>query len=281
MKLKLLSHFQDTANNGSPEEPLCKIDPPLSPTYNQRELIASLTQAYVPPTDVDDDDTDDDDHAHPVFLSTVNLPYPLTARLIVSPPGLRPELSLSTNVRPDFPYTMLDDALFTPESTSSPNHFFMEGPSLHHDTCKDLQRQDRVCRLLARFRDSEILLLSQQQQHQGGYAINDAADYPHAYPCDYGHYALWQSLLMARAPALLSTPEPTTCFMTNRSSPTSGLPPYTPRTMRATLLSPHADNWKAAIKTEYDGIRARNVFRVVPIPVGQRILSTKWDFTIN
>jgi hypothetical protein len=85
---------------------------------------------------------------------------------------------------------------------------------------------------------------------------------------------------MAEAPALLSTPEPTTCFMTNRSSPTSELPPSTPRTMRATFLSPQADNWKATIKTEYDGVRARNVFRVVPIPAGQCILSAKWDFTI-
>jgi hypothetical protein len=51
--------------------------------------------------------------------------------------------------------------------------------------------------------------------------------------------------------------------------------------MRAALLSPQADRWKTAIKTEYDGIKSRNVFKTVPLPAGQRVLSTKWDFTLK
>jgi hypothetical protein len=51
--------------------------------------------------------------------------------------------------------------------------------------------------------------------------------------------------------------------------------------MRAALLSPQADRWKTAIKTEYDGIKSMNVFKTVPIPAGQRVLTTKWDFTLK
>jgi hypothetical protein len=51
--------------------------------------------------------------------------------------------------------------------------------------------------------------------------------------------------------------------------------------MRAALLSPQADRWKAAIKTEYDGIKSRNVFKTVLIPAGQRVLTSKWDFTLK
>jgi hypothetical protein len=180
---ELLSHFQDTANNGSLEEPLCEIDPQISPAYNKREVITSLSQTYMPPTDVDDDDTDDDDLAHQLLSSAVNLPDPLTARLIISPPCLRLEQTLSTNVQHAFRDAMADDALSTPESTSSPHQFSMEDLSLHTDTSKDLQRLDRVRRLPARFRDSETLLFSKQQQHHGISAINDAVDYPPAYPC--------------------------------------------------------------------------------------------------
>jgi transposase InsO family protein len=179
---ELLSHFQDTATNGSPEEPLCELDPQLSSTYNQTEMITTLTQTYVPPTDVGDDDTGDDDSAHPLFSSTANPHDPLTARLIVSPPGILPEQTLSTNVQPVFPDTMPDDVMSTPESTLSPNQSSMEDPTLHHDTSKDLQRQDRVRRLPTRFHDSETILFSQQQQHHGGSIIDDAAYYPPVYP---------------------------------------------------------------------------------------------------
>jgi len=94
----------------------------------------------------------------------------------------------------------------------------------------------------------------------------------------------WATVLLAEAPGLPR--ESTASVMTLlQHGPTEtdieSNSNATPKTMKEALNSPKNKEWKAAIKKEYEGIRDRNVFRVVPIPAGKRVLSTKWDFTIK
>jgi hypothetical protein len=140
-----------------------------------------------------------------------------------------------------------------------------------------LLRSDRPKRVPLRFQIEDSVLLNTTH--------DDSSDpyLPTFYPSDYGHSALWTSVLHNEAPSLLHRPTLATILLTD--DPPSSLPSSStiivPKTMRAALLSPQADRWKSAIKTEYDGIKSRKVFKTVPIPAGQRVLSTKWDFTLK
>jgi hypothetical protein len=100
-----------------------------------------------------------------------------------------------------------------------------------------------------------------------------------------GHLQMhWATVLLAEAPGLPRESTESVMTLLQHGPAETYIESnnhVTPKTMREALRSPKNKEWKAAIKKEYDGIRDRNVFRVVPIPAGKRVLSTKWDFTIK
>jgi hypothetical protein len=94
----------------------------------------------------------------------------------------------------------------------------------------------------------------------------------------------WATVLLAEAPCLPHESAKSVITLLQHGHAETDIEStnnVTPKTMREALHSPKNKEWKATIKKEYDGVRDRNVFRVVPIPAGKRVLSTKWDFTIK
>jgi hypothetical protein len=63
------------------------------------------------------------------------------------------------------------------------------------------------------------------------------------------------------------------------SSPASAsdLPPE-PRTFKAAMRSDEASEWKGACDDEYDSLLSNQTWRLTPLPVGRRAISSRWVF---
>ena len=54
-----------------------------------------------------------------------------------------------------------------------------------------------------------------------------------------------------------------------------------PITLKKTLESDHAENWKAAADSEYQSLVENDMWELVPLPPGRKTISCKWVFKVK
>ena len=54
-----------------------------------------------------------------------------------------------------------------------------------------------------------------------------------------------------------------------------------PMSYNQAVNGPYSDLWKEGIQQELDALHSNNTWSVVPIPVGQNIVSSKWVFKLK
>ena len=57
--------------------------------------------------------------------------------------------------------------------------------------------------------------------------------------------------------------------------------PKEPASYKQALRSPQADEWQAAIRSEYDSLIARKTWKLVPRPAGRKLVDSKWVFKVK
>ena len=71
-------------------------------------------------------------------------------------------------------------------------------------------------------------------------------------------------------------PYPETNIAAYASTPNHDEPK--PTTYEAAIHGPEGDQWKQAIKEEYDLLIENNIWDLVPLPNGRKTLKSKWVF---
>jgi hypothetical protein len=279
---ELLSLFPDHVHDTG------SILPFQEPTDLAETIYDGRTKLTRPPPQNAADPDSDDDHpgdSAPTIMDSTLTPEKLQQNAVVvwgvtSPPATlaapssptRGESIPSPTTR-DQPHDPSDTTAATTSPTDDPNETTVISTPTNDQHLRRGTRQRLPSFKLRDSGDSLLTALPLEDLNTAGQHVTD--DHLHMH---------WASVLLAEARGLPrdSTESVMTLLQHGPAEPDiESNSNVTPKTMKEALNSPKNTEWKAAIKREYDGIRDRSVFRVVPIPAGKRVLSTKWDFTIK
>ena len=67
----------------------------------------------------------------------------------------------------------------------------------------------------------------------------------------------------------------------NLAAAAGAVPHQEPASYKQALRSPQAEQWKAAMETEYDALTSRKTWRLVPRPAGRKLVDSKWVFKLK